>query len=191
MRVIADALTWRPPTLIICLGDATASVREWVDATVAEVSGPGSMTTLGSPGADDGSFYTMRIDGPAGSRSTVVLGLHGARPSSAPTLLGRTWADAVWIGADLAVYAVDLRSGRVTESTFESPFMEFFVSRKLNVLAVVYESGMRCFDADGSERWRTDTDLIEDLRWTEEAVTVEQLGLPPVVIALADGHVVA
>jgi hypothetical protein len=65
--------------------------------------------------------------------------------------------------------------------------MEFFVSRKLDVLAVVHESGMRCFNNDGSERWRTNTDLIEDLRWTEETVTVEQLGRPSVVISLADG----
>jgi hypothetical protein len=49
---------------------------------------------------------------------------------------------------------------------------------------------MRCFDADGSERWRADTDLIDGLRWTEEAVTVEQVGPPPVVIPLADGHIV-
>jgi hypothetical protein len=133
----------------------------------------------------------VRIDRLTGSRTTVVLGIQGTRPSSAPTLLGCTWADAVWIGADLAAYAVDTRSGRVTESNFESPFMEFFVSRKLDVLAVVYESGMRCFNADGSERWRADTDLIEDLRWTEDAVTVEQMGRSAVVISLADGHVVA
>jgi hypothetical protein len=61
-----------------------------------------------------------------GSGTTVSL----ARPSSAPTLLGRTWADAVWTGADLAAYAVDLRPGRVTEGNSESLFMEFFVSRK-------------------------------------------------------------
>ncbi|WP_433720744.1 hypothetical protein ACQP2Y_36650 [Actinoplanes sp. CA-051413] len=173
--------------LIICLGDATATVREWADATDAEVSGPAGMTMLGSPASADGSFFTVRVDGLAGSGSAISLGLQGARPSSAPTLLGRTWAGAVWIGADLAAYAVDLRSGRVTESNFESPFMEFFVSRKLDVLAVVHESGMRCFNNDGSERWRADTDLIEDLRWSEEAVTVEQLGRHPVVISLADG----
>ena len=173
--------------MIVCLGDATAIVREWADATIAEVSGPAGMTMLGSPGAADGSFFTVRIGRVTEPRSTIGLGLWGARPSSAPTLLGRTWADAVWIGADLAAYAVDLRSGRVTESNFESPFMEFFVSRKLDVLAVVHESGMRCFNNDGSERWRIDTDLIEDLRWAEEAVTVEQLGRAPVVISLADG----
>jgi hypothetical protein len=173
--------------LIVCLGDATAIVREWADVTVAEVSGPGGMTMLGSPASADGSFFTVRIDRVTEPMTTIGVGLWGARPSSAPTLLGRTWADTVWIGADLAAYAVDLRSGRVTESNSESPFMEFFVSRRLDVLAVVHESGMRCFDNDGSDRWRTDTDLIEDLRWTEEVVTVEQLGRPPVVISLADG----
>ncbi|MGW4940105.1 hypothetical protein ACWEOZ_00745 [Actinoplanes sp. NPDC004185] len=173
--------------MIICLGDATAIVRAWADATVAEVSGPAGMTMLGGPASGDGSFFTVRIDRVTEPRTTVGLGLWGARPSSAPTLLGRTWAGAVWIGADLAAYAVDLRSGRVTASNFESPFMEFFVSQKLDVLAVVHESGMRCFNNDGSERWRTDTDLIEDLRWTEEAVTVEQSGRPPMVISLADG----
>ena len=78
----------------------------------------------------------------------------------------------MWIGADLAAYAVDLHSGRVTESFFESPFMEFFVSRKPDVLVAVHESGMRCFNDDGSE----------------EAVTVEQMGRSPVVISLADGR---
>jgi hypothetical protein len=173
--------------LLICLGDATATVRQWADATVAEVSGPAGMTMLGSPASADGFFFTVRVDGLTGSGTTVTLGLRGARPSSVPTLLGRTWAGAVWIGTDLAAYAVDLSSGRVTESILESPFREFFVSRKLRLLAVVYESGMRCFNSDGSERWRADTDLIEDLRWTEETVTVEQLGRPAVVISLADG----
>jgi hypothetical protein len=45
--------------------------------------------------------------------------------------------------------------------------------------------------ADGSERWRADTDLIEDLRWTEETVTLEQMGRPAVVLSLTDGHIVA
>jgi hypothetical protein len=173
--------------LIVCLGGTTATVREWSDPTVAEVSGPAGMTMLGRRASADGSFFTVRIDRITEPGTTINLGLQQARPSNAPTLLGRTWADAVWIGADLAAYAVDLRSGRVTETDFESPFLEFFVSRKLDVLVAVYESGMRCFNADGSERWRADTDLIEDLRWTDEVVTVEQLGRPPVVISLADG----
>jgi hypothetical protein len=177
--------------LNVCLGDATAAIREWADAAAAEVWGPASMTMLGRPDSVDGSFFTVRVDRLTAPRTTLVLGLHGAQPSSAPTLLGCTWAGAVWIGADLAVYAVDMGSGRVTETKFESPFMEFFVSRKLDVLAVVYESGMRCFQADGSERWRADTDLIEDLRWTEETVTVEQMGRPAVVLSLTDGHIVA
>ena len=147
----------RSPALIVCLGDTTATVREWAGPAVAEVSGPAGMTMLGNPASADGSFFTVRIDRVTDPRTTIGLGLWGARPSSAPTLLGRTWADAVWIGADLAVHAVDLRSGRVTESNFESPFMEFFVSGKLDVLVAVYESGMRCFNGDGSERWRADT----------------------------------
>jgi hypothetical protein len=175
--------------MIICLGDATATVREWEDADAAKLSGLAGMNALGRLGPSDGSFFTVKMERLTDPRTTFVIGLQGARPSSTPILLGCTWSDAVWIGADQAVYSINIHTGHVKESGFESPFTEFYVSSKLNVLVAVCESGMRCFNADGSERWRTDTDLIEDLRWTEDTVTVEQLGQPSAVISLEDGHI--
>jgi hypothetical protein len=86
------------------------------------------------------------------------------------------------------VYAIDPVSGAVVEHGFESPFLEFFVPAAVGVLVVAFETGLRGFAPDGTERWRAQTDLIEDLRWSQATVTVEQMGLPAVELSLATGR---
>ena len=174
--------------MIVCLGDATAEIREWEDLAAAEVSSPAELRMLGEPGSTDGSFFTVRLSRMTKVRANFSFGIGGSRPSSKPMLLGRTWSNAVWMGADSAVFAIDIETGQVTDHSFESPFVEFFVSRTLELLILACESGMRCFGKDGIERWRIDTDLIEDLHWAEESVMIEKMGRGELVLELKSGR---
>jgi hypothetical protein len=91
-------------------------------------------------------------------------------------------------GRTTAVFAIDAGTGQVTDHLFESPFVEFFVSSTLNLLVLACESGLCCFSEDGGERWRIDTDLIEDLHWAQDSVLIEQMGRGELVLDLKSGQ---
>jgi hypothetical protein len=163
--------------VIVFLGDTKAEVNPAPDPVPADLHRLGEQT-----------LFTVRLDRLVDPRATHVYGVAGGPGCLAPALLGRTWGGLVWLGAGRAAYAIDPVDGTVVEHGFESPFMEFFVPRSAGVLVVAYETGLRGFDPDGAERWRTDTDLIEDLRWSQEVVVVEQMGRAAVEIPLATGR---
>jgi hypothetical protein len=171
--------------MIVFLGDTRADIRECEDRTAAAAAGP---QMLSEPDPDTGSFFTVRLEGLTDPRSSHTYGVGGGPGSLVPALLGRTWGALVWLGAGLAVYAIDPVGGKVVEHGFESPFREFFVPASAGVLVVAFETGLRGFAPDGTESWRADTDLVEDLRWSQDTVTVEQMGLPAARISLATGR---
>ena len=171
----------------VSLGEVRACVRQWEDRAAAELAVPGLTRIGGGPDGDGGCFWTVRLETLGDPRATCTLGVAGAAGPAGPSLLGRLWGGRVWLGAGRAVYAVDPWTVDVVEHGFESMVVEFAVPGPAGVLVVACETGLRGYGPDGSERWRRDTDLIVDLRWSLRTVTVEQMDAPPLTLLVDTG----
>lgn len=82
-----------------------------------------------------------------------------------------------------------VESGTISvDRALGSVFYHFLPVRHLGLLVVVCETGLRCFEESGRERWRFDTDLVQQVRLLQDRLIVQVVNGPPVAIAATSGQ---
>ena len=128
----------------------------------------------------------VQVDGPRGLVSFISL---GAPPASPPLALGDEWGDTFWLAHGSAVHTFPRDREGAGQVDLDSPAVQIKLFADPGVLVVVCEVGVLGLQPDGHVRWSVPTDVITDVGWERDGVSVAHMDGPRLRIAVATGVV--
>lgn len=105
-----------------------------------------------------------------------------------PQVIQATPISSLVVGANTALYRIDIDSREVTVATeFGTPFYEFVDARETSVTAI-FETGLVSLGPDGHVAWRVDTDLVTDYAREGDTLRLHFSDDQPITIDLRSGY---
>jgi hypothetical protein len=175
--------------IVISVDDSEITCSVWSSSGEARAGSFADLEIANEYGSGAGRvFIFSRSDmvGESDHRSTVGIQMDSEFES--PTILGREWGGAYWIGCNAHLYRISPSMAIDREINLDSHFAGLRLVSGLDRIIVLAEVGIFAVRRSGEIDWRVDLDVITDVRWESESVVISQMDGPQVCVDLQSGR---